>query len=386
MRDANSIEVAMASGKPAQPLEGKTAVVVTGAIAPYTDRLYGALQDDTGLAVHVLACTALEPQRKWAAPCAPRYRLQALPGLRLHRSYTSHVYVNPGVVAEILRIAPDIVLIDGFSPTMMLAAGTALARGIALGVITDGSVATDPGRASRVHGWMRKVVIPRAAVGIGASADSVRLLRSFGLKESKGFVVPIMSAWDGPELARPFSERSFDVLFSGSIDDERKGAWFFAEVVERCAAMGQLRSVRVIGDGPLRSALQERLQRAGLSTRFDGYLQQADLAEAYSSAKLLLFPSRGDPWGLVANEAILCGTPVVASPHAVSAVELIAPYDAGLVLPLDAAGWASAVSDLLSEPQRWAALQHNHRAASKFFSRDRCVVAMTTALSVGLSA
>jgi glycosyltransferase involved in cell wall biosynthesis len=45
----------------------------------------------------------------------------------------------------------------------------------------------------------------------------------------------------------------------------------------------------------------------------------------YASADALVFPTLEDVWGLVANEAILCGLPVLCSRYAGCAVELFPP-------------------------------------------------------------
>ncbi|MDM8350162.1 glycosyltransferase family 1 protein [Pseudomonas sp. sp1636] len=66
----------------------------------------------------------------------------------------------------------------------------------------------------------------------------------------------------------------------------------------------------VVGDGPLREALQARYPQA----RFLGYRHGEELAEAYRQASVLVFPSRTDTYGLVMLEALACGTPVAAFP------------------------------------------------------------------------
>jgi glycosyltransferase involved in cell wall biosynthesis len=101
---------------------------------------------------------------------------------------------------------------------------------------------------------------------------------------------------------------------------------------------------------------------------FDGYLPQEALGEAYSSAKLLLFPSRGDPWGLVANEALQCGTPVIVSPHARVAHELVAPFGAGAVLDLAVERWTDEVFRVLFERPIWQTAHRQAVAASRSFS------------------
>ena len=66
----------------------------------------------------------------------------------------------------------------------------------------------------------------------------------------------------------------------------------------------------VVGDGPALAMLAARYPQAHfLGPRFG-----ADLAAAYRSADVLVFPSRTDTFGLVMIEALACGTPVAALP------------------------------------------------------------------------
>lgn len=69
---------------------------------------------------------------------------------------------------------------------------------------------------------------------------------------------------------------------------------------------------RVVGDGPQRAELQAAYPRA----RFLGYRQGVELARAFATASVLVFPSRTDTYGLVMLEALACGTPVAAFPVA----------------------------------------------------------------------
>jgi glycosyltransferase involved in cell wall biosynthesis len=335
--------------------------------------MFDAVADRCGFDLHVLACAAVEPQRGWQLPKPRHYNLKVLPGLRHHVSYTSHVYFNPTVLIELARLRPDVIHLAAFSPTMLIAGQYALLTRTPFGVGTDGSVDTDPGRVSLVHRLARRAIVPRASYGVGASEDSRRLLAQYGLGPERTIVVPIVTAWDAPREWTPREQRPWDVLLCGAIDEHRKGALFFADVMARCKQQGLAPRVRIVGDGPLRDNLRARLEAAGIDARFDGYLQPDQLPEAYSSAKLLLFPSRGDPWGLVANEAILCGTPLIASPHAVSSMELVEVFDAGVVLPLEIEAWSQATLALLGSPARWRAHQANHVRARQWFSLERAV-------------
>jgi glycosyltransferase involved in cell wall biosynthesis len=66
----------------------------------------------------------------------------------------------------------------------------------------------------------------------------------------------------------------------------------------------------VVGDGPARAHLQQHYPMA----HFLGPLHGAELASAYASADIFVFPSRTDTFGLVMIEALATGTPVAAFP------------------------------------------------------------------------
>ncbi|MCJ7569599.1 MAG: glycosyltransferase [Anaerolineales bacterium] len=70
----------------------------------------------------------------------------------------------------------------------------------------------------------------------------------------------------------------------------------------------------IIGDGALRTQLEEQAKRLGLKgVHFLGHQPQPMVAEILNSADISTIPSRVEPFGLVAVEALACGTPVIAT-------------------------------------------------------------------------
>ncbi|QUG86124.1 glycosyltransferase family 4 protein [Bacillus nitratireducens] len=67
----------------------------------------------------------------------------------------------------------------------------------------------------------------------------------------------------------------------------------------------------IAGDGPLAKGLYENVPKTNIT--FTGYLQGANLAEAYASSDLMVFPSATETFGNVVLESLACGTPVIGA-------------------------------------------------------------------------
>jgi glycosyltransferase involved in cell wall biosynthesis len=100
------------------------------------------------------------------------------------------------------------------------------------------------------------------------------------------------------------------------------------------------------GDGPLRSDLENEAAKLGISerVRFLGFVNQTELPAIYTSADLMVLPSVYDGFGVVVNEAMLCGCVVVASDHVGAARDLIAHGETGYVYPC---GDVDSLADIL---------------------------------------
>lgn len=81
------------------------------------------------------------------------------------------------------------------------------------------------------------------------------------------------------------------------------------------------------GDGPLRQQLEEEAVALGINARvrFLGFVNQSQLPALYTSADVMVLPSEYEPFGVVVNEAMLCGCPVIVSDRVGAAADLVAP-------------------------------------------------------------
>ena len=150
------------------------------------------------------------------------------------------------------------------------------------------------------------------------------------------------------------SRQTDRLLFVGRLN-KQKGIETLLHALSRIARPVHL---DVVGDGEDRDALQELARALGVAERvqWHGALPQPRLADFYRRATALVVPSVGEGLGLVAVEAQLCETPVVAFDS--GGLPDIVQHDRTgiLVSTIDAAALAAAITSLLDRPDRGAAL------------------------------
>ncbi len=70
----------------------------------------------------------------------------------------------------------------------------------------------------------------------------------------------------------------------------------------------------VVGDGELMAQAQNFVRKNNLPVTFSGFLNQTEITRAYAVSNCLVLPSNyGETWGLVVNEAMVCGLPAIVS-------------------------------------------------------------------------
>lgn len=89
------------------------------------------------------------------------------------------------------------------------------------------------------------------------------------------------------------------------------------------------------GEGPLRGDVERRARELGIADRVRllGFVNQSGLPAVYSSCDVFVLPSDSDTFGLVVNEAMLCGLPAVVSEDVGAKFDLVRDGETGYVFP-----------------------------------------------------
>jgi glycosyltransferase involved in cell wall biosynthesis len=238
-----------------------------------------------------------------------------------------YFHLTPGYVADLLRWRPDAIISTemGFRSLVALTYGTLLRRPV--WVWWGGTLHTEEtvGTARR---WFRTLVARWAPGWISYGRTTTEYLLSLSIERRR--ILEIQNCVD----ERTFAARpapAFDVgpkpvlLHAGQMIP-RKGISQLLDAAKALQDEGHTFSLLLVGNGPDRPALEQQAKTLGLANvHFRAGVPAAQMPAVYQSADLYVFPTLRDAWGLVVNEALLSGLPVLGSRYAGCAPELLRP-------------------------------------------------------------
>ncbi|MBP0590995.1 glycosyltransferase family 4 protein [Paraburkholderia sp. LEh10] len=251
------------------------------------------------------------------------------------------------LVWEVLKAKSDLIVLPGYHrPEYWAMLAACILTGKRRAVFCD---STGRDRPKRLLTSIPKRVFFSLCDGyFGFGVRSREYLMSLGAKSDKIFIpcqAAALPVTFSPEraLAERVSYRSDSApvfLFVGRLSEE-KG---ITTLIDAFGGLGKQlpgAQLRIVGTGPLESALRKRVAERDMnrSVTFVGSLQDEPLSREYYGATCLVLPSRSEPWGLVVNEALAHGCPVVVSDSCGCVPELVHEGVSGYAFnPGDVAG------------------------------------------------
>jgi len=358
-------------------------ILITNNPAPYRVPVFNILASMPGLDFQVLYCSEREPDRRWSLPeLEHKHRyLDSYAGVFSLRG--KFIHWNKGVNKLLKKKMPDVVITCGFSPTMLLGWLFCQRNNVRHISMSDGTRLSESD-LSFVHRYVRKVVFRTTSAFIGASKQTLSMYSDYDIPADTFFQSHLCV--DNASFVSPkLEKRTYDIMFSGRFIDS-KMPLFFCEIVNRLLKGRKQLSVLILGSGPGEEKMRSYLSNSpGLLVNFAGYVAQSDLPKYYGDTKLLLFPTRSDAWGVVANEACASGVPVITCKNAGVAGELVVDGVNGFVLPLDEQKWVSAIDKLLDAPEDWLEMSTNALEEVEKYNFDAAANGISEACRLSLN-
>jgi len=342
-------------------------------IAPYTRPFFERLSRHPSVDLSAYFCAKMHEERKnyWSIPESDKFNSTILPGITVD-SWGIIYHINPAIIPKLIKGKYDVIVIGdctNFTTQVAFIASKLLKTPVILH--SEGIKSAQWFEGVKSIQWLllkfvsllRRYIIRR----VNAIVVSGTMCRDFHLEQGaqaeKIFIAPdtvVMrrscdrgSKFKGEkdEFKQKLSIKNKKVILYVGQLIRRKGVRYLIEAYGKLKRDYKDVCLMLVGDGPLRIELEESCAKHQIKdVHFLGNKSYEELPKYYSMADIFVLPTLEDVWGLVVNEAMACGLPVITTKAAGCAVDLIVPGENGFIVDEANAGQlCSAMRKIISD-------------------------------------
>ncbi|MFA0732830.1 MAG: hypothetical protein BKPUNTRY_002393 [Candidatus Fervidibacter sp.] len=310
--------------------------------------------------------------------------------------------INPGLWKLVRQGRFDCLIVYGYAYlSFWLAILSAKSARIPLILATDATcLAPRDGRGWKIP--LKRILLPRifglADIVCAPSSATIEFLRSLGIPED--CIVLCHYTVDNDYFAQATAKvNRIEVRQRWNIPDDAVVILFCGKLVPWKRPQDVLRAFAAInqqpqvisnpvyliyaGEGILRQSLEIEAKSLGVTdrVRFLGFVNQSRLPEVYAASDLLVLPSEYEAWGLVVNEAMVCGLPVIVSDRVGAERDLVRPGETGEIYPVgNVAALSSILRRLLADPTQLKRMGEAARRRMETWSYRECIAGYVEAI------
>jgi 1,2-diacylglycerol 3-alpha-glucosyltransferase len=368
--------------------------ILTEIIAPYRIPVFNALARRPKLNLHVVFLSETdEAMRHW-----PVYKneisfpYQVLPSWRW-RIRKSGFLINRGLWSALNKVNPEVIICGGYNYAASWEALLWARRHRVEFVLWSESNRQDArsGRA-RVEA-LKAYFLRHCNRFVVPGKTAFEYLRSLGSPEPSILIAPNavdnhLFAYQAENVRTHASEfraklglPSRFILFAGRLVPE-KGVFDLLEAYAKLES-GLRSDVGLVfaGEGGSGQELARQAKRISPGVVcIPGFAQREDLAGLYALAEALVLPTHSDTWGLVVNEAMACGLPIIVSNVAGCSADLVEDgWNGYVVPPRDSDKLRVAIDSLLRQPELKERMSARSLERIQSYSPEACADGLAAA-------
>ncbi len=303
-----------------EPLDAHV-VVLTNFMGPHHCRQMQACQQRVRR-LTILLSTPMEPNRDWAPEWGDLdVRCQSSRMLTRKWRHTAgftednYVHIPWDTGRQLRQLNPDVIFSYEMGlRTLFSSFYRATHRDCRLVMVCNVSEQTEQGRG-KLRGWLRQWLRRRVDLVTSNGPGCDRYLRGQGYPVHKTmrfqYCHDAAKVWQGP---RTFADPPYRLFYCGSFS-ERKGIVPFCHALVDWCRNHPDRNIEfaLAGRGPLQLVIETMKCPANLEIKMLGSLDADAIRQCYGNCDMTVFPTYADEWGLVTNESLGSGTPILAS-------------------------------------------------------------------------
>lgn len=329
----------------------KKILIIHNIISPIRVYLFNELRQfyaDKGISFKVLFLSETDKNRDWKTEKNMNFDFEILDNvaIRIHGKDLNTFFINKNILSVLDRERPDTIIADGWDNFASYVANYWCRKHGKKYILWSGSTAFEKSWRRTLFSPLVNYLIKRTEhflaygtrakeylISLGAKPESIQILYNsididYFSENSKKF-----STDDRNKLKEKLGiKTSKTIMFSGRLI-EMKGIFEMIEGFGEYRKQDQDLSLLLMGSGPDENKLKKFIASKNVkNVIFTKFIQYTELYKYYSISDMLLFPTRQDIWGLVVNEAMACGLPVIATDVAGASIDLIEEGKNGYII------------------------------------------------------
>lgn len=326
---------------------------LTNIPAPYRVDFFNELGKECDLTVLYERSKASDRDDRWISDKNKNFKSIFLKGKNIREDAS----LSLEVIKFLDKNKFDIFVIGGYStPTAMLAIQILKLKKTPFILNVDGGfIKNDKKIAKRIKSYF----IGSASWWLSTGKLTDKYLVHYGAKKSNIFNYPFTSIRESEVLETNISKQEkFKLRKELNIDGEniaisvgqfieRKG---YDLLIDAWSNIDDDWKLLIIGSGIDRDKLEELIKHNDIkNVELLDFKPKNELRKYYEMADLFILPTREDIWGLVVNEAVAYGLPIITTDRCIAGEELVSNKDNGFVLPIEEISNINHYIELISE-------------------------------------
>jgi glycosyltransferase involved in cell wall biosynthesis len=303
--------------------------------------------------------------------------------------------INPGLFLEVYRKRFDALLVHGwYGLTNLFAFLTAWVTKTPLLIRGESSLLNErPDWRSSLKSIILPLIFKHTAAFLTIGRLNEAFYRSHGVPQEQLFLTPYAVDNDffkglatGASSKAEFLRQELKlptglpvILYVGKLVPWKEPLL----LLQGFAPLDGKAALVFVGDGVERPRLEHMVRHSGLHhVRLIGFRNQTELPAYYALGDIFVLPSSYEPWGLVINEAMNFGLPIITTNKVGAHADLVEPGGNGFIVPArDKSALEVALTNLVSNGELRVKYGHRSLEIIDGWNFDTCVKSIERALS-----
>lgn len=311
---------------------------ITNVPSPYRVDFFNELGKKCELTVLFENKIAKSRDAEWKATNAIYFKAVFLRGIKVGEAEV----ISFGVFQYLSKKRYDVIVVGMYSsPTGILAIEYMKMKKISFLISSDGGLIKND---SSVKYKIKTRYISAACAWLSTGETTTNYLCHYGAKRERVYVYPfssvmqrdilldIISKEEKIKLRSELGMTEKRILLSVGQFIHRKG---YDILMKACRGLSEDVGIYIVGGEATEEYLMLQKELKLEHVHFVGFKGKEELQKYYKAADLFVLPTREDIWGLVVNEAMAYGLPVITTDKCIAGIEMVKNGVTGDIVPVE---------------------------------------------------